>query len=174
MVIAWEAGGHMVFGRVQCIHGTAAVKKWGTDGNCADHQQGADSHDDDRQWPVCRSRSTITFLKVVPFYARAELLRTPQQSDALGHYDGTVRVSEEHCQREQEGGTSGKKEKEHSPMDHSTRGTDMLETMSRILKRAVVFVIARKDEECVCACFSTKLCLGIKDAHTPGPNQTYR
>ena len=41
-----------------------------------------------------------TFLKVVPFYARAELLRTPQQSNAPGHHDGTVRVGEERHQRE--------------------------------------------------------------------------
>ena len=36
-------------------------------------------------------------------------------------------------------------------MDPSTRGTDTLETMPRMLKRAVVFVIARKDER-VCVC----------------------
>ena len=109
-----------------------------------------------------------TFLKVVPFYDCAKLLRAPQQSDAPGHHDGTVRVGEEHCQREQEGGTSGEKEKERSPMDPSTRGTDTLEMMPRMLKRAVVFVIARKDERvCVCV-FQYKVRLGIKDAHTPG------
>ena len=31
-----------------------------------------------------------TFLKVVPFYAHAKLLRTHQQSDAPGHHNGTV------------------------------------------------------------------------------------
>jgi len=107
-----------------------------------------------------RSRSTSTFkeeywystfLKVVPFYARAELLHTPKQSDAPGHHAGMVQVGEECCQREQEGGTSDEKEKERSPMDSSTRGTDRSETMPRMLKRAVVFVIARKDER-VCVC----------------------
>ncbi len=89
----------MVFGRVQCVHVTTVVGRQGTDGNGADHQQGADRNDADQQGPVRRSRGTSTFkkeywystfLKVVPFYARVELLRTPQQSDAPGHHDGTV------------------------------------------------------------------------------------
>ena len=54
-------------------------------------------------------------------------------------------------------------------MDHSTRGTDMLETMSRILKRAVVFVIARKDER-VCVCmFQYKSLPRDKRCPYPGP-----
>ncbi len=59
-------------------------------------------------------------------------------------------------------------------MDPSTSGTDTLEMMPRMLKRAVVFVLQEKMKECVCACFSTNVLLRIKDAHTPGPNQTYR
>jgi hypothetical protein len=123
-----------------------------------------------------RSRSTSTFkeeywystfLKVVPFYARAELLHTPKQSDAPGHHAGMVQVGEECCQREQEGGTSDEKEKERSPMDSSTRGTDTSETMPRMLKRAVVFVIARKDER-VCVCVFQYKC-PPRDKRCPYP-----
>ena len=74
----------MVFGRVHRVHATPVVGRRGTDGNGTDHQQGADGHGADERWPVRRSRSTSTFkeeywystfLKVVPFYPRAELLR---------------------------------------------------------------------------------------------------
>ncbi len=51
----------MVFGRVQGVHVTPVVGRQCTDGNSADHQQGADGHGTDRRWPVRRSRSTSTF-----------------------------------------------------------------------------------------------------------------
>ena len=51
----------------------------------------------------------------------------------------------------------------------STRGTDTLETMPRMLKRAVVFVIARKDERvCVCV-FQYKCPPRDKRCPYPGP-----
>ena len=51
----------------------------------------------------------------------------------------------------------------------STRGTDTLETMPRMPKRAVVFVIARKDER-VCVCmFQYKCPPRDKRCPYPGP-----
>jgi len=56
-------------------------------------------------------------------------------------------------------------------MDPSTRGTDTLETMPRMPKRAVVFV---KMKECVCACFSTNVRLRDKRCPYPESNLPIR
>ena len=54
-------------------------------------------------------------------------------------------------------------------MDPSTRVTDTLEMIPMMLKRAVVFVIARKDErECVCV-FQYKYPPRDKRCPYPGP-----